>query len=118
MGIAPVAIKVPKGTGATSYSTARTPVVRCQALLDTNWAHDLRGSCDASEKCALHDSGKGAKDGLVAKMKLVYADPPGSPPNLAATGADLFIWCWLATFAHVPSLLALPVRRGGASAKW
>ena len=28
--IAPVAIKVPKGTGATSYSTARTPIVRCQ----------------------------------------------------------------------------------------
>jgi len=88
--IAPVAIKVPKGTGATSYSTARTPIVRCQALLDTNWAHDLRGSCDASEKCALHDSGAGAKDGLIAKLKLVYADPPGSPPNLAATGADFF----------------------------
>ena len=39
---------------------------------------------------ALHDSGAGAKDGLIAKLKLVYADPPGSPPNLAATGADFF----------------------------
>lgn len=89
--ISPVAIKVPKGQSyGASYAHVRTPVVRCQALLDTNWAHDLRGSCDASEKCALHDSSKGAKDGLVAKLKLVYADPPGSPPNLGASGADFF----------------------------
>ena len=59
-------------------------------MLDTNWAHDLRGSCDATAKCPLHNSASNSPDGLVAKVKLIYANPPGSPPNLAATGHAYF----------------------------
>jgi len=88
--ITPAAIKVPKGTGSANYADTRTPTVRCQALLDTNWAHDLRGSCDATAKCPLHNSASNSPDGLVAKVKLIYANPPGSPPNLAATGHAYF----------------------------
>lgn len=83
--IAPMHIKAPGSAGSATYADARTPTVRCQALLDTNWAHDLRGSCDATAKCSLHDSASSAADGLVANVKKVYANPAASPPNLAAT---------------------------------
>jgi len=83
--ISPKHIKAPGAAGSATFADVRTPTVRCQALLDTNWAHDLRGSCDATQKCSLHDSAANAADGLIANVKKIYANPPGSPPNLAAT---------------------------------
>jgi len=79
-------IKAPGNAGyGSTYTDSRTPIVRCGALLATGWAHDLRGSCDATDKCSLHDSASNAADGLVANVKKIYADPADSPPNLAAT---------------------------------
>lgn len=69
--------------GATTWEEVRQPVVRCEALLATGWAHDLRGSCDATLACKLHDTASGAGDGLVARVKEVYSDPAAQPPNLA-----------------------------------
>jgi len=60
------------------YSTVRTAVVRCTALLNTGWAHDLRGSCDASQACPLHDAG--VVTGLVGEVAKVF--PQDGFPDL------------------------------------
>lgn len=72
--------------GATTYATVRTPIVRCEALLATGWAHDLRGSCDASLACRLHDHNTVV--GLVGQIKRVYANPAASPPDLNGQSND------------------------------
>jgi len=64
--------------GAVTYADTRVPVVRCTALLNTGWAHDLRGSCDASRACPLHTAG--AVDGLVDEVGNVF--PAVGVPDL------------------------------------
>lgn len=60
------------------YNTVRTPIVRCTALLNTGWAHDLRGSCDGASACPLHTAG--AVTGLVGEIAIVF--PADAFPDL------------------------------------
>jgi hypothetical protein len=80
--IAPASIKA----GVSTYAEVRTPIVRCEALLATGWAHDLRGSCDASAACRLHTHN--TVTGLVGQIKLVYPNPAASPPDFAGQSND------------------------------
>lgn len=82
------------GTDAADDTCLYTPpaadydstIVRCQALLDTNWAHDLRDSCDATQACPLHGAADAATPGLIAMVKLVYSGS-GVAPDAAAYSA-------------------------------
>lgn len=52
-----------------SYSNT---ITRCDALLATGWAHDLRDSCDATRACPLHGDLTGDPPGMLAMVKEVY----------------------------------------------
>ena len=68
----------------TPDATAYVPITRCDALLGTGWAHDLRDSCDASRACPLHGAAGGNPPGLVEMVKLVYSGA-GVAPDLTGT---------------------------------
>lgn len=68
----------------TPDATAYVPITRCDALLGTGWAHDLRDSCDASRACPLHGSAGGNPPSLVEMVKLVYSGA-GVAPDLTGT---------------------------------
>merc|ERR1711871_736261 len=60
----------PTDEGVTgSYSNT---ITRCDALLATGWAHDLRDSCDATRACPLHGDLTGDPPGMLAMVKEVY----------------------------------------------
>lgn len=54
-------------------------IQRCDALLATNWAHDLRDSCDATRACPLHGAISADPPGMIAMVKEVYT-AAGAPP--------------------------------------
>ena len=54
-------------------------IQRCDALLATNWAHDLRDSCDATRACPLHGAISASPPGMIAMVKAVYT-AAGAPP--------------------------------------
>eukprot|EP01047_Picozoa_sp_COSAG01_P080498 COSAG01_NODE_15680_length_1311_cov_1.201320_1_plen_191_part_00 len=62
--------QAPGSAGSATYADVRTPTVRCQALLDTNWAHDLRGSCDATAKWCVLLGGRFDRDLPVYRLFL------------------------------------------------
>ncbi len=63
-------------TSATDYEDT---ITRCDALLATNWAHDLRDSCDATRACPLHGAIDASPPGMIAMVKAVYT-AAGAPP--------------------------------------
>ena len=48
----------------TPPASAYVPITRCDALLATGWAHDLRDSCDATAACPLHGNAGDATPGM------------------------------------------------------
>jgi hypothetical protein len=54
-------------------------ITRCDALLATGWAHDLRDSCDATRACPLHGAITLDPPGMIAMVKAVYP-AAGAPP--------------------------------------
>ena len=69
---------------ATAYTNT---IERCDALLATNWAHDLRDSCDATAACPLHGAIGATTPGMIAMVKAVYATA-GAAPLGGANGGD------------------------------
>jgi hypothetical protein len=61
-------------------------ITRCQALLDTNWAHDLRDSCDATRACPLHGLASADPPGMIAMVKEVYSAAGVAPDATSSTG--------------------------------
>ena len=68
----------------TPPASAYVPITRCDALLATGWAHDLRDSCDATAACPLHGNAGDATPGMVAMLKLVYT-AAGAAPDITST---------------------------------
>ena len=62
---------------ATAYTNT---ITRCDALLATNWAHDLRDSCDATRACPLHGAIDATTPGMIAMVKAVYGIAAGTAP--------------------------------------
>jgi hypothetical protein len=54
-------------------------ITRCDALLATNWAHDLRDSCDATRACPLHGAIDATPPGMIAMVKAVYPGAGQAP---------------------------------------
>ena len=71
----------------TPPASAYVPITRCDALLATGWAHDLRDSCDATAACPLHGNAGDATPGMVAMLKLVYT-AAGVAPDIASTSGS------------------------------
>jgi len=65
---------------ATDYTET---ITRCDALLATGWAHDLRDSCDATRACPLHGAVDANPPGMIAMVKEVY-----TAPGVAPAGTD------------------------------
>lgn len=64
---------------AASAEDYQNTIQRCDALLGTGWAHDLRDSCDATRACPLHGAIDDAVPGMLEMVKAVYTDA-GAPP--------------------------------------
>ena len=64
---------------STSTADYESTITRCDALLATNWAHNLRDSCDATRACPLHGLISATPPGMIAMVKAVYTAAGAAP---------------------------------------
>ena len=64
---------------STSTADYESTITRCDALLATNWAHNLRDSCDSTRACPLHGLISATPPGMIAMVKVVYTAAGAAP---------------------------------------